>query len=85
MDSGISSQSTRVQFGLCFLDYSVAARGTPHQTDPLPGKPPGDLPFSELLGMTHKHIKTQTRVCVCCKAPVTPGTKIALILLKLTN
>lgn len=38
-------------FGSCFLDYSVAARGTPHQTDPVPGKPAGDLPFSELLGM----------------------------------
>lgn len=41
-----------------FLDYSVAARGAPHQTDPLPGKPAGDLPLPELLGMTNTHLHT---------------------------
>lgn len=34
----------------CFLDYSVAARGAPHQTDPVPGEPAGDVPLPELLG-----------------------------------
>ena len=39
-----------------FLDYSVAARGAPHQADPVPGEPAGDLPLPELLGMKHLFI-----------------------------
>lgn len=41
--------------GGCFLDYSVAARGTPHQTDPVPGEPAGDMPLPELLGTPDTH------------------------------
>lgn len=53
------------QFGSFFLDYSVAARGTPHQADPLPGKPAGDLPFSELLGMTQAQTRTRVTTNGC--------------------
>lgn len=49
-------------WGGCFLDYSVAARGTPHQADPVLGEPAGDVPLPELLGNAHKDTHTHTQM-----------------------
>lgn len=47
-------------FGVHFLDYCVAARGTSDQTDPVPGEPVGDMSLPEFLGndvFTHTHAR----------------------------